>query len=325
MMFALAFVVACGKEKEDEKTPTPEDPTQPVEPTPTPEDPTQPVEPTPTPDVPTEPVEPTPEQPVEPTDMHLYINGVKYENGATIEVVEFDEFKLEFEYEPVGEPVYEGVDASSSNEDVLKVDGEGNVVAVAPGIAYIEVASLYAEVYKTYYFNVTEKHFAPESITVSAAYNPVEVNEEVKLSAVVAPDRASQEVTWSSADETIAVVDPVTGVVTGKGIGKVVITAASTEVNTVVGTFEVEVIAEVPADKSVVYVGAAYTERGQKVTIDGKEFIVGKNAFADLTAAAKAVVEGTIAVTVISAIIGIYVMGVDLASSSLVNAIIAAF
>ena len=306
MMFALAFVVACG-DKEDEKTPTPDqpveptpdDPTQPVEPTPedptkpvepTPDDPTQPVEPTP--DDPTQPVEPTPEQPVEPTDMHLYINGVKYENGATIEVVEFDEFKLEFEYEPVGEPVYEGVDASSSNEDVLRVDGEGNVVAVAPGIAYIEVASLYAEVYKTYYFNVTEKHFAPESITVSAAYNPVEVNEEVKLSAVVAPDRASQEVTWSSADETIAVVDPVTGVVTGKGIGKVVITAASTEVNTVVGTFEVEVIAEVPADKSVVYVGAAYTERGQKVTIDGKEFIVGKNAFADLTAAAKGVVEG---------------------------------
>lgn len=40
---------------------------------------------------------------------------------------------------------------------------------------------------------------------------------------------------------------------------------------------------------------------------------------------AKAVVEGTIAVTVISAIIGIYVMGVDLASSTLVNAIITAF
>ena len=105
MMFALAFVVACG-DKEDEKTPTPDqpveptpdDPTQPVEPTPedptkpvepTPDDPTQPVEPTP--DDPTQPVEPTPEQPVEPTDMHLYINGVKYENGATIEVVEFDE------------------------------------------------------------------------------------------------------------------------------------------------------------------------------------------------------------------------------------------
>ena len=40
---------------------------------------------------------------------------------------------------------------------------------------------------------------------------------------------------------------------------------------------------------------------------------------------AKAVVEGTIAVTVISAIVGIYVMVADLASSGLVNAIIDAF
>ena len=230
--------------------------------------------------------------PVEPTDIQLWINDAQVENGATIELTEFDVVQLVFRYLPADKPVLEGVDVASGNDYVVAVDGDAlTITAVAAGQTYLVVSSIYADIEYSFNINVTEFHFVPESITVSGDA-VVEVNEEGLVSAVVAPERASQEVTWSSSDENIAVVDPATGVVTGKAIGKVTITATSTEVNTVVGTYEVEVIAEVPFDGALIYVNPSYTNKGEKVTIDGKEFIVGKNAVDTLAKALKNVNEG---------------------------------
>ena len=177
--------------------------------------------------------------PVEPTDIQLWINDAQVENGATIELTEFDVVQLVFKYLPADKPVLEGVDVASGNDYVVAVDGDAlTITAVAVGQTYLVVSSIYADIEYSFNINVTEFHFVPESITVSCDAK-LEVNEEGLVSAVVAPERASQEVTWSSSDENIAVVDPATGVVTGKAIGKVTITATSTEVNTVVGTYEV--------------------------------------------------------------------------------------
>ena len=234
-------------------------------------------------------------RPVDPTDFTLTINGVEYADGATIELVELTEYQIVFKYEPADKLVNEGVDISSSMDDIVSVDSETLVLTThSVGMSMLEVAGLYCEAFKTYVVKVVEKHFVPETITIDDKYTTVEVDDILKLKATVLPERASQEVKWESADEAIAVVDPVTGVVTGKQIGKVVIKAISTEVEEVVGQIEVEVIEAVPADKSVVYVGAEYNERGTVVTIDGKEYIVGKNATDNLTDANRLVDEGGI-------------------------------
>ena len=232
-------------------------------------------------------------RPVDPTDFTLTINGVEYADGATIELVELTEYQIVFKYEPADKLVNEGVDISSSMDDIVSVDSETLLLTThSVGMSMLEVAGLYCEAFKTYVVKVVEKHFVPESITIDDKYTTVEVDDILKLKATVLPERASQEVKWESADETIAVVDPVTGVVTGKQIGKVKIKAISTEVEEVVGEIEIEVIEAVPADKSVVYVGAEYSERGTVVTIDGKEYIVGKNAVDNLTDANRLVDEG---------------------------------
>jgi len=232
-------------------------------------------------------------RPVDPTDFTLTINGVEYADGATIELVELTEYQIVFKYEPADKLVNEGVDISSSMDDIVSVDSETLLLTThSVGMSMLEVAGLYCEAFKTYVVKVVEKHFVPETITIDDKYTTVEVDDILKLKAAVLPERASQEVKWESADEAIAVVDPVTGVVTGKQIGKVKIKAISTEVEEVVGEIEIEVIEAVPADKSVVYVGAEYSERGTVVTIDGKEYIVGKNATDNLTDANRLVDEG---------------------------------
>ena len=229
--------------------------------------------------------------PVEPTEIQLWVNGAQIENGGTLEVTEFDVVQLEFKYLPADKPVLEGVDVASGNEYTVAIDEEYKLTAVAPGDTYVLVSSIYAEIEFSINVHVVEKHFAPESIVISGDAK-LEVNEEGLVSAVVSPERASQEVVWSSSDEAIAVVDPTTGVVTGKGIGKATITAKSTEVETVVATYEVEIVAEVVFDRTLIYVNPAYTNKGEKVTVDGKELIVGKNAVDTVAKALKNVAEG---------------------------------
>ena len=295
MMFALAFVVACG-DKEDEKTPTPdqpveptpEDPTQPVEPTP--EDPTQPVEPTP--EDPTQPVEPTPEQPdpVEPEDIILVVNGVEYEGGATIEIEALSEIKLEFKYLPADKPVLEGVDISSSNESVLTVDADGNMKALEVGMAYIELASLWAEVYKTYYVNVTPKYYAPESIAIDAKWTEIEVGEKFVLTAAVTPAEASQEVKWSSSNESVIVIDEKTGALEAVAQGEAKLIATSAEKEEVKAEVTIKVGAAREVDTTKVLMIPVMEERTYEY--EGVTYYKDRNLFSNVTDAVKAVAAG---------------------------------
>ena len=56
----------------------------------------------------------------------------------------------------------------------------------------------------------------------------MKVGETVQLTAIVAPDNASQEVLWVSDAEGIASVDSATGLVTANSAGTAIITATST-------------------------------------------------------------------------------------------------
>ena len=78
----------------------------------------------------------------------------------------------------------------------------------------------------------------PQGISVTSAENvrTIKVNETVQLSAVVYPATVSQEVTWTSSNDTIATVDA-NGLVTGVAQGNVNIIATSNVKETVTASF----------------------------------------------------------------------------------------
>lgn len=79
--------------------------------------------------------------------------------------------------------------------------------------------------------NVTEE-VKPTSLSIVASKNKIKIDDYVDLIAAVTPKDAKQTVKWSSSDESIATVSN-SGRVTGKAIGSAVISAVSTEDETV--------------------------------------------------------------------------------------------
>ncbi len=82
-------------------------------------------------------------------------------------------------------------------------------------------------------------------VSVSATPNPAKLTVTVNASAVVKPSSASQSVTWTSSDATIATVDA-GGLVTLRLHGKVTITATSTADKTRSGSVELMVVCPDP-------------------------------------------------------------------------------
>ena len=90
--------------------------------------------------------------------------------------------------------------------------------------------------------SAASKTVKPEKLTITGS-KYVAKGKKITLKAVVSPDKASQKVTWKSADSKIATVSS-KGVVTGKKAGKVKITAASKANPKVKKTFTVTVTAK---------------------------------------------------------------------------------
>ncbi len=109
---------------------------------------------------------------------------------------------------------------SSSDESIATVDDTGLVTGKGEGDAVITAScadGLAAQC------TVTVSRVAVESISLPET-TAVSCNRTVQLEATILPERATnQEVTWESADETIATVDD-TGLVTGVGEGTTEIT-----------------------------------------------------------------------------------------------------
>ena len=181
-----------------------------------------------------------PPQPVEPTDIKLFVNGELIENGGTINIVEFDTAQLTFGYLPVDTPVLEGVDVSTGNEYTLSVSEDFVITALVPGQTYLIVCSVYADIEVSYNVVISEKHFLPESVTVTGSETEILVGQSLTVSATVLPERAADDVVWSSSDPSIATVDE-NGVVTGHKVGTVKIIATTPEVETVKGEYEITI------------------------------------------------------------------------------------
>ena len=146
---------------------------------------------------------------------------------------------------------------SSSDESKATVDAAGSVTGAGEGTAIITAAAKDGSNVKgTVTITVTKIRAKATSVAVAPSSPNVAVGLTQQLTATIAPADASQEVTWSSSNESKATVDA-TGLVTGIGMGTAVITAAAKDGSDVKGTVTVNItvratsVAITPADPSV--------------------------------------------------------------------------
>ena len=102
---------------------------------------------------------------------------------------------------------------SSSNTSVAKVSSIGKLTAVGKGSCRIYISCDNMTVY--YDLKVKVK---TESINVKSKYIVIKPNEQFNLEANVQPAEASQELSFKSNDDSVAVVGP-DGVITAKSVG----------------------------------------------------------------------------------------------------------
>lgn len=138
-----------------------------------------------------------------------------------------------------------GVVWTSSDENVVVVDETGKITAKAAGIAVVTVApstvnlpatasikvTVVSEVTKVSAIEITDdSDHVSEFSPLPSCY----IGESMTLSATVTPAEATYKtVLWSSKDESIAVIDPITGVVTGVAQGEVKMVATALDADKV--------------------------------------------------------------------------------------------
>ncbi|MGN0318899.1 MAG: Ig-like domain-containing protein [Lachnospira sp.] len=122
---------------------------------------------------------------------------------------------------------------SSSNNEVCKVDENGNLTALVPGTAVISATAADGSgVTATCVVRVVNP---VTSITINPDTVKLLVGDSIKVSAVVVPGEASiKELDWTSSNESIAVVDE-QGEIFAVGVGKCKVTATSKDGNAVKG------------------------------------------------------------------------------------------
>lgn len=140
---------------------------------------------------------------------------------------------------------YPDVVWSSSDESVVVVDETGKITAKAAGIAVVTVnpstvnlpatasikVTVVADVTKVTSIEITDdSDHVSEFSPLPSCY----IGESMTLTATVTPaDATYKTVLWSSKDESIAVIDPITGVVTGVAQGEVKMVATALDADKV--------------------------------------------------------------------------------------------
>ena len=140
---------------------------------------------------------------------------------------------------------YPDVVWNSSDESVVVVDETGKITAKAAGIAVVTVnpstvnlpatasikVTVVADVTKVTSIEITDdSDHVSEFSPLPSCY----IGESMTLTATVTPaDATYKTVLWSSKDESIAVIDPITGVVTGVAQGEVKMVATALDADKV--------------------------------------------------------------------------------------------
>ena len=210
----------------------------------------------------------------------IYVDDTE---SQTLPLVVGESIQLGFISDPadLSELTYPGVVWSSSDETVVSVDESGKITAKAAGIAVVTVSPSTINLPATSSIKVTvvsevtkvtsivivddsehESEFAPG---IPSCY----IGETMTLTATVSPAEATyQTVLWTSLDESKAVVDPITGVVTGVAQGEVEIKATALDADKVSATHKIYIdkvitpegikINNAPAADEVFSVGDGY-------------------------------------------------------------------
>lgn len=160
-----------------------------------------------------------------PEEKVLGVTITSENNVRTIKVNE----TLQLTAKVFPETIDQNVNWSSSNQTIATVSNSGLVTAIAVGNVEITATSVKDQNISFSYALIIEaaeeKVVEPESITITAENDVTtcKVGEKINLTATVLPSEASQSVSWSSSDTSIATVNR--GEVTALKEGTVIISA----------------------------------------------------------------------------------------------------
>lgn len=220
---------------------------------------------------------------------------------VTITSISPDTFRVGDTYQVVAnvEPAdatNKGLVYESDDESIATVSQDGLVTAIGLGSVVIKVSSsVDADVYSDFDLFVTNALATSLSVAGDATMLSTDVGDTAKsLKATVIPELASQSVTWSSSDGSVATIDE-NGVITPLTYGKVTFTATTKDGTSLSATFDVTIEDGYPYTVTTILLDPAYTETGKVFMVTGDETVykIGVNAFATLADAFKAALDGT--------------------------------
>jgi len=155
-----------------------------------------------------------------------------------------DSVKLDITYTPTN-TTQQGVTWSSSDETIATIDSSGSVTVLKAGSVTITATSTTNSALTDSFTATCEK--TATGITISGiaitGNSLVNTGGTVQLSVTYTPSNTTQTgINWTSSNESIATVNS-TGLVTAIAVGNVVITATSTDNNSITATKSIEITA----------------------------------------------------------------------------------
>lgn len=233
----------------------------------------------------------TSEAPVTSVSEEVTPTGITISGPGSLAVDESAYFNVTVK--PEGAP--QSVTWSTSDATKATVTESGEVTGVSEGNVFvIATSTVKAEVTAQVPLVITPKVIVapdPTEILITSVddLTTVSVDKTLKLNATVLPVDASQEVNWSSSDETKATVDA-TGLVTGVALGTVNITATSAVKESVKKVFALEVVEDAITQNWEEMAYSSHADFVNKNTEDGTPFKVR----GVVTYAAPVTAEGTV-------------------------------
>lgn len=155
------------------------------------------------------------------------VTAVSLEQGTSMELPLGERVTLRPMFEPVA-ATNKNVTWASSDSNIVTVDENGVAKAVGMGTASVTVTTEDGGFTATIQIKVTEKLVIPvEGLSLNHGILDIIVGDTTRLKAYFEPEEATnQNVTWSSSDQNVAVVDK-DGYVTGVALGTATIRATT--------------------------------------------------------------------------------------------------
>ena len=172
--------------------------------------------------------------------------------SRTLPMIKGESIQLEFTTVPedLSEITFPEMKWEPSDESVITVDESGLVTAVKAGEANITISPVTVNTLAsaTLHIKVVETAVPATGIEIDSDATMTKgelpacyIGETMTLTAAITPAEATyRSVLWSSGDEAVATVDPISGVVTGVSVGNVTITATALDAeNPATETFDI--------------------------------------------------------------------------------------